>query len=192
VTPWSVEPESYGEFLIQIFDEWVRNDVGHIFVMNFEWSLASWMGLPSTVCIFSKTCGKSVIVEQNGDIYSCDHFVYPRYRLGNLADSRLLDMCESAALREFGAVKAAALSSLCNNCEVKFACQGGCPKHRFLKSSNGEPGLNYLCEGYKKYFNHIHRYMKIMGQLIENNLPAEKVMDVAKGAILAVNLPGVK
>jgi uncharacterized protein len=192
VTPWSVEPEPYGAFLIQIFDEWVRNDVGHIFVMNFEWSLASWMGLPSTVCIFSKTCGESVIVEQNGDIYACDHFVYPQYRLGNLADSPLIDMCESAALREFGAVKEASLASVCNNCEVKFACQGGCPKHRFLKSSNGEPGLNYFCEGYKKYFNHIHRYMTIMGKLIENDLPAEKVMDVAKGAVLAVNLPGVK
>jgi uncharacterized protein len=186
-----VEPEPYGEFLIQIFDEWVRNDVGDIFVMNFEWSLASWMGLPSTICIFSKACGESVIIEQNGDIYSCDHFVYPQHRLGGITDSRLVDIVESAAQREFGAVKERTLSSECKDCEVKFACHGGCPKHRFLRAPNGEPGLNYLCEGYKKYFSHIHRYMKVLRQLIENGLPVAKVMDVAKGAILAVNLPDV-
>ena len=189
ITPWSVEPLSYGDFLVQIFDEWIRNDVGATFVMNFEWSLASWLGLPATICIFSKACGDSLVMERNGDIYSCDHYVYPQYRLGNIAESPLSTMAESAAQREFGAAKELALPSVCKNCDVRFACNGGCPKHRFMRSVNGEPGLNYLCEGYKKYFSHIHRYMKVMRQLIESDLPPAKVMDVAKGAILSVELP---
>lgn len=188
VTPWSVEPLPFGDFLIQMFDEWVQNDVGAIHVMNFEWSLASWMGLPATICIFSETCGDSWIIEQNGDIFLCDHFVYPLYRLGNITETGLSAMEGSAPHREFGAVKELAVPSVCEKCEVRFACNGGCPKHRFKRSADGEPGLNYLCDGYKKYFRHIHRYMKVMRQLIENGLPAAKVMDVAKGAVLAVNL----
>lgn len=188
VTPWSVEPIPFGDFLIQIFDEWVQNDVGTIHVMNFEWSLASWMGLPATICIFSKRCGDSWIIEQNGDIFLCDHFVYPQYRLGNITESGLSAMEGSTSHREFGAIKELAVSSVCRECEVRFACNGGCPKHRFLRSADGEPGSNYLCDGYKKYFRHVHSYMKVMKQLIENGLPAAKVMDVAKGAVLAVNL----
>lgn len=189
VTPWSVEPLPYGDFLIQIFDEWVRNDVGSIYVMNFEWALASWLGLPSTICVFSKECGKSLILERNGDMFLCDHYVYPQYRVGNIAESRLSAIAESVAQREFGAVKELSLPSGCKNCEVKFACYGGCPKHRFKRCSDGDHGLSYLCDGYKKYFRHIHRYMKVMKQLIENGLPVSDVMDVAKGAILAVELP---
>lgn len=189
MAPWSVEPQALGDFLIQIFDEWVRNDVGVIHVMNFEWSLASWMGLPATICVFSKACGESWIIEKNGDIFLCDHFVYPQYRLGNISKTRLSAMEVSTKYREFRALKELALPTGCKNCEVMFACNGGCPKHRFVRSVDGEPGLNYLCKGYKKYFRHIHPYMKVMKQLIENGLPAAKVMDVAKGEVLAVNLP---
>ncbi|WP_301169663.1 anaerobic sulfatase maturase [Brevibacillus nitrificans] len=184
VGSWTVEPEAYGDFLIQVFDEWVRNDVGSIHVMNFEWALSSWMGLPPSVCIFSKRCGSAVTMEHNGDLYSCDHYVYPDYRLGNVVTdmpSELMALDQQAA---FGASKETTLPKACQTCEVRFACHGECPKHRFLKTPDGEPGLNYLCAGYKKYFRHIHPYMKAMVQLLEHGLPAAKVMDVIRGPLV--------
>ncbi|MCM3653418.1 anaerobic sulfatase maturase [Metabacillus litoralis] len=184
VSKWSVEPESYGDFLIDIFDEWVRNDVGKVHVMNFEWALTSWLGLPSLVCIFAEKCGSAGIIEHTGDIYSCDHYMYPEYRLGNIKDDSLIEMMSSPKQQEFGANKKDALPKICQTCEVKFACHGECPKHRFLMTPEGEPGLNYLCAGYKKYFYHIHPYMKAMVQLIENNLPASEVMQVIKGPLV--------
>ena len=180
VTPWTVKSEEYGDFLITIFDEWVKKDVGKITVMNFEHSLSSWLGLPSTTCIFAETCGRAAIVEHNGDVFSCDHFMYPEYKLGNIADQTFTEMMDSNQQRAFGKKKKSSLPKYCQSCDVRFACNGECPKHRFLLAPDGEPGLNYLCAGYKKYFHHIHKYMKVMVQLIENGLPASEVMEVIK------------
>ncbi len=184
VSSWTVEAEKYGDFLITIFEEWVRKDVGKVHVMNFEQSLTSWLGLPSTTCIFAETCGRAAIVEHNGDVYSCDHFMYPDYQLGNIFEDSFVQMIESNKQREFGENKKSSLPKYCQTCEVRFACNGECPKHRFLQTPDGEPGLNYLCAGYKKYFYHIHRYMKVMVQLIENNIPASEVMEVIKRPLI--------
>ncbi|KKK39124.1 anaerobic sulfatase-maturase [Mesobacillus campisalis] len=180
VSPWTVEPEKFGDFLIAIFDEWVRKDVGSVHVMNFEQSLTSWLGLPATSCVFAETCGRAAIVEHNGDVYSCDHYMYPDYRLGNIYNETFAEMMDSNQQRAFGENKKASLPKYCQSCEVRFACNGECPKHRFLLTPDGEPGLNYLCAGYKKYFYHIHKYMKVMVQLIENDLPVSEVMGVIK------------
>lgn len=180
VSSWTVEAEKYGDFLIAVFDEWVRNDVGRIHVMNFEHALTAWLGLPATSCIFAETCGRAGIVEHNGDVYSCDHYMYPDYRLGNIHQDPFAEMMDSEQQRQFGENKKKSLPQHCQTCEVRFACNGECPKHRFLMTPDGEPGLNYLCEGYKKYFFHIHKYMKVMVQLIENGLPVEEIMGVIK------------
>lgn len=184
VTAWSVESEAYGDYLNQIFDEWVKQDVGTVHVMNFEWALTSWLGLPSTICIFSERCGQAVVMEHNGDIYSCDHYVYPQHKLGNILHDNPHELMMSDQQISFGASKAVDLPVECQRCEVRFACHGECPKRRFTLSGEGEPGLNYLCKGYKKYFRHIHPYMKVMVQLIEHGLPASKVKDVIKGPLI--------
>jgi len=184
LAPWTVNPEKYGDFLITIFDEWVRQDVGEVTVMNFESSLVAWMGLPATVCIFAETCGKAAIIEHNGDVYSCDHFMYPDYKLGNVQTQTFKEMIDSIQQSEFGQAKKTSLPKYCQTCEVKFACNGECPKHRFLTTPDGEPGLNYLCAGYKKYFTHIHRYMKGMVQLLEHGLPASKISDLINHPII--------
>ena len=187
VTPWTVESERYGDFLIGIFDEWVRNDVGRIFIMNFEWALMSWMGGDATVCQFSRRCGRSVVMEHNGDLYACDHYVYPRYRLGNILSDEIPRMGDSPEQTAFGNQKETALPTCCGTCEYLFACRGECPGHRFLRTPDGEPGLNYLCAGYKKYFSHIDGAMRIMKKLLETGLPASYVMDALRGP-LAVTL----
>lgn len=184
VTEWTVEPEKYGDFLITIFNEWIRNDVGKIYVMNFEWALEAWLGLEASVCVFSKKCGEAIVMEHDGTVYSCDHYVYPEYQLGNILTSTPEEMVRSEKQRLFGLDKIKKLPSLCRNCAAEFACHGECPKHRFLKTPDNELGLNYLCVGYKKYFEHIHPYMKVICKLIENNLPAAKVMDVIKGPLI--------
>ncbi len=184
VTDWSVEPEKYGDFLIAVFDEWVRNDVGKVFVMNFEWALNSWVGNPSPVCIFAKQCGNSIILEHNGDMYACDHCVYPQYKLGNILNDDPLKAVEKSLQSGFGVNKETALPRWCMECEVLAACQGGCPKHRFARTYYDEPGLHYLCSGYKKYFLYIRKYLKIMTQLIENGLPASHVMEAVKGPLV--------
>ncbi|MFH1037311.1 MAG: anaerobic sulfatase-maturation protein [PVC group bacterium] len=184
VTPWTVDPEEYGDFLIGVFNEWVRNDVGSVFVMNFEWALTNSMEAPQAACFFSRRCGAAVIVEHNGDVYSCDHFVYPEYRLGSILTDGLRGMVESERQRAFGAVKEEGLPRYCRVCEFLFACRGECPKHRFLKTPEGEPGLNYLCAGYRKYFRHIGPYLEAIGQTIRMGYPAQKVMGlVRKGKI---------
>lgn len=183
VTEWTVESEAYGNFLIKIFDRWVRQDVGKIYVMNFEWALTSWMGLASTVCVFAEQCGESVVMEHDGGVYACDHYVYPDYYLGNILTAQPGEMAVTDKQKKFGLQKSAGLPEYCLDCEAKFACQGECPKHRFLLTPTGEAGLNYLCAGYKKYFRHIHPYMKVMRQLIENGLPASRVKDAIKGPI---------
>jgi len=184
VTPWTVLPEEYGDFLIAVYEEWVRHDVGEIFVMNFEWALNAWIGNPSPVCIHAQQCGRALVIEHNGDVYACDHCVYPEYRLGNIADNTLADMVEKSLARGFGVMKETALPSWCRDCPVLKACQGGCPKHRFRMSPPGEPGLHYLCEGYRKFFLHIRKYLKAITTLLENGLPASRVMDAIDAPLL--------
>ncbi len=184
VTEWAVEPERYGDFLIAVFDEWVRRDVGTTFVMNFEWALASWMRRPGTVCVFSRTCGTSVALEHNGDVFACDHYVYPEYRLGNVLDGDLGAMVERSVATGFGAHKEATLPQVCRECEVLEACWGGCPKDRFATTMRGEPGLNYLCAGYKKFFLHARKYLRTIATLVENGLPPEYVMEAVNGPLV--------
>jgi uncharacterized protein len=188
VTDWTVEPQAYGDFLIAIYEEWVKNDVDDIFVMNFEWALHAWIGNPSPVCIHAQQCGKSIIVEHNGDVYACDHCMYPQYRLGNIVQDDPMEMVEKSRAQGFGVSKETTLPRQCLECQVLKACWGGCPKHRFAKTYYDEPGLHYLCEGYKKFFLHICKYLKVMTQLLENGYPITSVMEVAKGRPVAINL----
>jgi uncharacterized protein len=184
VSPWSVLPDEYGDFLIDIYEEWVRRDVGKIFVMNFEWALNAWIGNPSPVCIHAKQCGRSLVIEHNGDVYACDHSVYPNHRLGNILTDPLLEMAEKSLNSGFGITKESALPRWCRECDVLAACQGGCPKHRFAKTYYGEPGLQYLCKGYQKFFLHIRKYLKAMTQLLEHGLPASHVMQAINGPLV--------
>jgi uncharacterized protein len=184
VTPWSVLPEEYGDFLIKIFEEWVRNDVGTVFIMNFEWALNAWIGNPSPVCIHAKQCGRALVVEHNGDVYACDHCVYPEYRLGNVLDDALPALAEKSRQSGFGITKETSLPLQCRECEVLAACQGGCPKHRFTMTCNDEPGLHYLCAGYRKFFRHIRKYLRAMTQLLENDLPVSLIMEAVKGPLV--------
>ncbi|MGC1953355.1 MAG: anaerobic sulfatase maturase [Gammaproteobacteria bacterium] len=184
VTPWTVEPEAYGDFLIAIYEEWVRKDVGHVFVMNFEWALNAWLGEPSPVCIFSKQCGRAVAMEHDGSVFACDHYVYPEYKLGNVLTDNLGAMVERSVASGFGPHKEKTLPRYCRECEVLNACWGGCPKHRFATTPDGEPGLHYLCAGYKKFFRHIRKYLRAMATLLENGLPASCVMEAVKGPLI--------
>jgi uncharacterized protein len=184
VTPWSVIPEEYGDFLIAVYEDWVRHDVGTVFVMNFEWALNAWIGNPSPVCIHAKQCGRSVVIEHNGDVYACDHCVYPEYKLGNIKTARLSEMVERSLRSGFGVSKETSLPRWCTECKVLAACQGGCPKHRFAQTYYNEPGLHYLCAGYKKFFFHIRKYLHSMTQLLGNGLPASYIMDAVKGPLV--------
>lgn len=179
VTDWSVRPKDYGEFLVRVFKEWVRNDVGNIFVMNFEWTLAAWAGMGAGVCTLSPRCGRNLILEHNGDIFSCDHFMYPSYRLGNILEDDLPGMVFSDRQIAFGASKETELPACCHACDVLFACRGGCPKHRFAKSPDGEPGLNYLCTGFKRFYRFVNPPMKHMVELIRKGVPVKNVMESA-------------
>jgi uncharacterized protein len=184
ITPWSVIPEEYGDFLIAIYEEWVRHDVGTVFVMNFEWVLNAWIGNPSPVCVHAKQCGRSIVIEHNGDVYACDHCVYPQHRLGNILADALPAMVQKSLDSGFGISKETALPRWCQECEVLPACQGGCPKHRFETTYYDEPGLQYLCAGYKKFFLHIRKYLRAMATLLENGLPASRVMDAIDGPLV--------
>lgn len=186
LSSFSIKQGEYGSFLIEVFDEWVSNDVGKINVMNFEWALESWLGLPSTICVFSKNCGKALAIEHNGDLYSCDHFVYKENKIGNIIIDNPRDLIEREKQKSFGYKKEDLLPNQCMECEVKFACNGECPRHRFEKTFDGEENLSYLCSDYKKYFHHIHRYMKVMVQLINNNLSPTMVMEVIKNGSVVV------
>jgi len=178
VTERSVRPEQYGRFLIEIFDEWVRRDVGRMFVQVFDGVLASWIRGYSSLCIFRPTCGDGVALEHNGDLYSCDHFVEPKHLLGNIRETPLLDLVTSEKQRKFGQDKQDTLPRYCRECEFLFTCHGECPKNRFLRTPDGEPGLNYLCAGLKAFFQHVDRPMKIMAGLMRRGLPASDVMQV--------------
>ena len=176
ITPWSVVSEEYGDFLIAIYEDWIRHDVGKTFVMNFEWALNAWIGNPSAVCIHAKQCGRALVIEHNGDVFACDHYVYPDYRLGNILSDNFYTMVETSHRSGFGVEKESLLPSFCLECEVLTACQGGCPKHRFENSHYNEPGLNYLCPGYRKFFLHIRDYQRAMTTLMMNGLPVSDVM----------------
>ncbi|HEX9654167.1 MAG TPA: anaerobic sulfatase-maturation protein [bacterium] len=180
VSEWSVDAEQYGEFLCTIFDEWVKNDVGKCYVQLFDVALGIWMGLGANLCVFRETCGDALAIEHNGDLYSCDHYVYPENKLGNIMESPLASLVYSQQQRTFGADKQARLPSYCLTCEVRFACHGECPKHRFIKTPDGEDGLNYLCAGYKRFFNHIDPYMKFMAGELKHQRPPANVMLWAK------------
>lgn len=184
VTPWSVIPEEYGDFLIAIYEDWVRHDVGNTFVMNFEWVLNAWIGNPSPVCIHATQCGRSLVIEHNGDVFACDHSVYPEYRLGNILSDRITDMVEKSTRSGFGMSKQSALPNWCLECDVLRACQGGCPKHRFKNTLYNEPGLQYLCPGYNKFFLHIRKYLRAIAQLLEHGLPASHVMKAVNGPLV--------
>ncbi|MFH1282347.1 MAG: anaerobic sulfatase maturase [bacterium] len=160
VYEWSVDPDDYGNFLIEVFNEWYRHDVGKIFIYNFEYALMLWLGNPMEVgCVFGPVCGKCLAIEHNGDVYSCDHFVYPKYRLGNIKQKTLSNIAFSRSQIKFGMDKKNGLPQYCRDCVYLFACNGGCPKNRIIRTPIGEPGLNYLCSGLKKYFKHIDPYM---------------------------------
>src|ERR1043166_2725903 len=178
VTEASVEADQYGEFLVTIFEEWVLRDVGAVYVHLFDVALSNWMGLCSSMCVFAERCGAAMALEHNGDVFSCDHYVYPKLKLGNLLGQSLGDMARSPVQKKFGADKFDSLPNYCRECEVRFACNGECPKHRFIQTPDGEPGLNYLCAGYKKFFNHIEPYMVAMGQLLQGGKPATMIMDL--------------
>ena len=160
VADWSVDPLQYGEFLIKIFDEWYKHDLGRIYVPFFDSAVEQWMGKPSPLCIFSPICGKGLAMEHDGSIYVCDHYVYPEYRIGNIHDSKLIDMALSNEQEWFGYAKDRTLPQKCRLCPYLFACSGECPKNRFLKTAQGEPGLNYLCQGLFNYFQHIDPYIR--------------------------------
>jgi uncharacterized protein len=176
VAPWSVEPLQFGKFLCAIFDEWVRKDVGRYYVQLFDISLEMWAGMEASLCIFRRTCGDALAIEHCGDLYSCDHFVYPKNRLGNIMESPLEELVESEQQRHFGEAKASTLPEYCLNCDVRFACNGECPKHRFLKTPDGEPGLNYLCAGYKLFFHHADPYMRFMTSELRSQRAPANVM----------------
>jgi len=175
VTDRTVEAEKFGKFLIAIFDEWVKRDVGKVFVTTFDVALGSWPGQHNS-CIVSPTCGGALAMEHNGDVYSCDHHVEPEYLLGNVRETPLGDLVRSDKQRRFGQAKYDTLPAYCRKCPVLFACYGECPRNRFIKTPTGEDGLNYLCEGYKAFFLHIDRPMRIMADLVRKGRYADEIM----------------
>jgi uncharacterized protein len=187
VTTRTVQPELWGSFLIAIFDEWVAHDVGSVFVQLFESTLASWLGMPASLCIFGETCGNALALEHNGDLYSCDHFVEPRFRLGNIKEQHLLQLVASDQQRAFGNAKRDSLPRYCRECDVRFACNGECPRNRFLRTPDGEAGLNYLCAGYKAFFHHIDRPMKVLADLLRCGKEAAEIMQLPRPAVSSTN-----
>lgn len=174
----SVAPEQWGNFLCVIFDEWVRKDVGKIFVEIFDCTLANWMGVSPGICAYSKECGHAGVMEHNGDVYSCDHFVFPEYKLGNIHDHSLIDMLYGKQQQEFSHLKHSSLPRQCKECDMEFACHGECPKNRFMKDKYGDSGLNYLCPGYYHYYQHVAPYMDYMKQELMSQRPPSNIMKV--------------
>jgi uncharacterized protein len=177
VTEWSVGAADFGNFLITIFNEWVRNDVARYYIQVFDTTLANYVGEMPGVCVFSETCGDALAMEHNGNIYSCDHYVFPEYYLGNISETPLTDIVKSQRQFDFGINKRNMLPGYCLRCDVRYACHGECPKHRFIKTPDGKPGLNYLCEGYKKFFHHVEPYMDFMAKELKNKRPPANVMN---------------
>lgn len=177
---FSVSPEQWGNFLCAIFDEWVKKDVGEIFVQIIDSTLANWMGVQPGVCSMAETCGHAGVMEFNGDVYSCDHYVFPEYKLGNIYKNSLIEMMYSERQQEFGLMKKKSLPQQCKDCEFLFACNGDCPKNRFAKTKDGEPGLNYLCSGYYKFFSHVAPYMDFMKKELLAQRPPANIMEAIK------------
>jgi uncharacterized protein len=180
LTEWSVIPDEYGKFMIAVFDEWVQKDVGSYFVQLFDATLASWIGEKPGICVFDETCGNALVMEHNGDLYSCDHFVFPGYHLGNIMETPMISMVYSQYQNRFGQNKLTTLPKYCVDCEYRFACQGECPRHRFCNTPEGEPGLSYLCPAYKSFFAHVHPYMQFMADELAKKLPPANVMKWAQ------------
>lgn len=176
----SVAPEQWGYFLCAIFDEWGRKDVGKIFVEIFDCTLANWMGISPGICAYSKECGHAGVMEHNGDVYSCDHFVFPEYKLGNIRDHSLIDMLYGEQQQEFSRLKHSSLPRQCKECDMEFACHGECPKNRFMKDKYGDSGLNYLCPGYYHYYQHVAPYMDYMKQELMSQRPPSNIMKVVQ------------
>jgi len=182
VTDRSVAPDRFGDFLIEIYEEWLRHDIGTVYVSHFDAALASWVGVPPAMCVFAETCGDAVALEHNGDLYSCDHFVEPDYLLGNIFDDHLVELMASPQQRAFGAAKRDSLPTYCLECPVKFACHGECPKNRFVSTPTGEPGLNYLCTGLKSFFEHVNGTMTIMAELLREGRFADEITGILASA----------
>lgn len=176
----SVTPQQWGNFLCTIFDDWVRHDVGKTFVEIFDCTLANWMGVLPGICAYSKECGHAGVMEHNGDVYSCDHFVFPEYKLGNIRDQSLIDMLYGEKQQAFSRLKHTSLPRQCKECDMEFACHGECPKNRFEKDKYGEPGLNYLCQGYYQYYSHVAPYMDFMKRELLAQRPPANIMNVLK------------
>lgn len=176
VSERSVRPEEWGNFLRTVFDEWITKDVGKVFVQHFDVALENWHGLPASLCVFSETCGNALLLEHNGDLYSCDHYVDPEYLLGNILHKPIRELALLPKQKDFGLAKRDSLPSKCRQCDVLFACRGECPKLRITKTEEGEPGLHFLCEGYYSFFKHIDGPMKAMSQLLRNGRRASEIM----------------
>lgn len=181
---FSVSPEQWGNFLCTLFDEWVRNDVGQIFIQLFDSTLANWVGEQPGVCSMAKTCGHAGVMEFNGDVYACDHYVFPEFKLGNIYQQTLVEMMYSERQMEFGQMKQKSLPSQCRACEFLFACNGECPKNRFATTASGEPSLNYLCKGYHRFFKHVAPYMDYMKkELLAERAPANIMEAIRRGEL---------
>jgi len=181
VTGRSVTGRAYGDFLRSVFDEWVRRDVGRVFVQIFDVALSAWAGRPAGLCVFEETCGRALALEHTGDLYACDHFVEPRHRLGNVLRTELPVLAGSPEQRAFGRAKQASLPRYCRECEVRFVCNGGCPKNRLLETPDGEAGLNWLCEGYRSFFNHAGPAMEYMVEALRSRQPPAGIMETLAG-----------
>ena len=180
VADFSVSPAQWGDFLCAIFDEWVRHDVGQTYVEIIDCTLANWVGERPGICVYAKECGHAGVMEFNGDVYSCDHFVFPEYKLGNIRDRTLVEMLYGEQQRQFSCLKHASLPKQCKECEWEFACHGECPKNRFVNDRYGNPGLNYLCSGYRHFYEHVAPYMDFMKKEFMNQRPPANVMEAVK------------
>jgi len=180
VTDWSVQPKAFGRFMRSIFKRWVQNDVGRVYVQLFDMALGKWAGAPGGLCIFSEECGRALALEHDGSLYSCDHYVYPDFKVGNLHEQAMADLVDGTFQEQFGKAKTATLPKFCRECPFLFACNGACPKHRFLLTPDNEPGLNYLCSGYKFIFEKMEPYMKAMADLYQRGQAPARVMDLIR------------
>ncbi|MEH6627726.1 MAG: anaerobic sulfatase maturase [Motiliproteus sp.] len=176
VTKWSVSENGYGHFMNAVFDEWIKEDVGTVAVQLFDVQLGIWLGQSSSLCIYAKNCGGGVVMEHNGDVYSCDHYVYPEYKLGNANETPIEEMVYSATQKKFGEDKFDTLPQKCRSCDYQKACYGGCPKHRFMETESGEKGLNYLCKSYMRFFEHAGPWVHQMAELVKHHRPAADIM----------------
>jgi uncharacterized protein len=186
MTTWSVDPNEYGRFLCTVFDEWSCNDIGRVFVQGFEEHLTSWAGGRASLCIFSQNCGLGLALDHNGDVYSCDHYVYPEFQLGNVRDTDFTEFVAGPDQIHFGQQKSKALPAACRACDYRFACHGGCPKHRLVPASDGDHPENYLCPGYKAFFRHADPVFRILAQAVRARRPLDDITAQLRGRAVAI------